>query len=106
MSPRNGNDREETVVLPYCQYHHEHKSQIGRNASDIQDLWKAIDKMKTAVIVGSFSMILALVGVVGQYVLHFQDKKTNDKPPTIIVNIDPAAVNNAAGKPKGTGLTP
>lgn len=54
-----------------CIYHKEHEATMRRNASDIQDIWRSIDKMKTWVIVGSGSMVLTLIGIVFQFVLKY-----------------------------------
>ena len=61
--------------LTYCSYHHEHLSRIERCEMDIQDLWKSIDRMKTWVILGSGSMILALIAIVANFAITYVNKE-------------------------------
>jgi hypothetical protein len=56
-------------VLPYSQYHTEHKWRLDEGERDRRDLWKAINSMKAWVVVGSGSMILTLIGILAQFII-------------------------------------
>lgn len=43
---------------------------MDRNSTDIQSVWKSIDRMKTWVIMGSGSMMISLGVVLFQYFLN------------------------------------
>ena len=87
MAYRNGSD---TGLQSYCQDHSEHKAMITRNADDIKELKIAMEKHqenqdRTAKVIvgGAFSIFLVLLGMVGQYVMHFKAKPV--EPQSIIV---------------------
>jgi len=62
---------EHTPEFRMCVYHKEHKAIMDRNAHDIQDIWRSIDKMRTWVIIGSGSMVLTLIGIVFQFIIKY-----------------------------------
>ena len=45
----------------YCDVHAEHTSRIGRSESDIQELWKAIDRMRAFVIAGMSAVVVQVI---------------------------------------------
>lgn len=55
-----------------CATHSQHASRIHRNEDDIQDIWRAIDHMKTWVILGMGALLLQLILYVGKILLNAQ----------------------------------
>ena len=45
----------------YCDVHAEHTSRIRRSETDIQELWKAIDRMRAFVIAGMSAVVVQVI---------------------------------------------